>query len=453
MKTKFFLLAIGIIIAIGVKAQKGIDTGTPYGSGADSVRCVENISLFSPYARSNNFKDAYPYWKAVYDECPGSNLNIYILGASIINWQISEEKDPAKRDALIDDMMQLYDNRIKYFGNDPRTKKDNVIARKVISYNELKGENSDYQLMYKWLKEAVDEFGENTDPQAVSRFIFTSIKLLQSDLDKYKEQYINDFVKCSGIYDAQLKAAQAANNEKVIEILTSFKTEMEQNFAVSGAADCESLEKIYAAKVEENKTDIEFLKKTLSILSKVRCNETDVYLAASEYAYKIAPTAESAMGLGSKAVKNNEMATAEKYFNEAIEMSDDSNTKAILYYTLAKIANSKGQYAQVKQLCIKCLAENPNEGDAYILWANAYAAGGRSLFDDPVLAKCVFYAVVDKLEKARQVDPSVAADAARQINKYSQYFPSKEEIFMHPSIKAGENFQIPGWINETVRVR
>ena len=453
MKTKIFLLAFGIIIAVGVKAQKGIDAGTPYGSGADSVRCVENISLFTPYANSKNYKDAYPYWKAVYDECPGSNINIYLLGVNIILWQINQETDPAKRDALIDDMMRLYDNRIKYFGNDRRSRKDNVINRKAQTYIELKGENSDYRLIYKWLNEVVEEFGDNTDPAALHRFMFTSIKVLGSDPDKFKEQYINDFVKCSGFFDAQLKVAKETNNEKVIENLTSLKTDIEQNFAISGAADCESLEKIYGSKVEENKTDIEFLKKTLSILSRVRCNESDVYLTASEYAYKIAPTAESAMGLGLKAAKNNDIASAEKYFHEAIEMTDDSGIKANLFLSLARIAMSKSQFATVKQHCLKCLAENPNEGEALMLIADAYAAGGRNIFDDPVLARCVFYAAVDKLERARQVDPSVAAEAAKRINKYSQYFPSKEDIHMHPSLKAGETFQIPGWINETVRVR
>mgnify|MGYP006949641461 FL=1 len=33
------------MMSFGAYAQKGVDTGTPFGSGEDSVRCITNISL------------------------------------------------------------------------------------------------------------------------------------------------------------------------------------------------------------------------------------------------------------------------------------------------------------------------------------------------------------------------------------------------------------------------
>ena len=50
------------MMSFGAYAQKGVDTGTPFGSGEDSVRCITNISLFVPYAKAGNFKDAYEFW-------------------------------------------------------------------------------------------------------------------------------------------------------------------------------------------------------------------------------------------------------------------------------------------------------------------------------------------------------------------------------------------------------
>ena len=32
------------MMSFGAYAQKGVDTGTPFGSGEDSVRCITNIS-------------------------------------------------------------------------------------------------------------------------------------------------------------------------------------------------------------------------------------------------------------------------------------------------------------------------------------------------------------------------------------------------------------------------
>ena len=454
MKSKLFLFAVSFLIAASANAQRGIDNGTQYGSDEDSVQCITNISLFVPYAKSGNFKDAYPFWKKVYDECPASTKNIYIYGVDIINWQISQEADETKKEALAENLMKLYDNRVKYFGDDNRYGKDWIIARKAQAYNKLKGENTDYNVIHNWLGDIVNEYKENTDPLAISLYMFSSFKLLQGDMNKYKAQYVEDFLKCSALLNNQITAAKNANNEKDAESATAQKTEIEQNFAGSGAADCEILQSIYASKVEENKADLNFLKETMTLLRRVGCSESEVYIAASEYAYKIEPTAESAMGLGTKAFKNKDFTTAENYYNEAIIMTDDSEVKANLYYLLGVMVSQQGQYIKAKQYSLKCLAEKPNYGRAYMTIAAAYAGGAKGIFpDDPVLFKCIYFSVIDKLERARQLDPSIADEAGRQIARYREYLPSKEEVFMHPDVNAGENFTIGGWINETVKIR
>ena len=64
MKIKVLLLALGCTMGtLGAYAQKGVDNGTQFGSGEDSVRCITNISLFVPYAKAGNFKDAFDFWK------------------------------------------------------------------------------------------------------------------------------------------------------------------------------------------------------------------------------------------------------------------------------------------------------------------------------------------------------------------------------------------------------
>ena len=455
MKTKIFLIAISIIIALGgVKAQKGIDTGTRYGLGDDSIRCNINISLFIPAANSGNFEDAYEPWRIVYSECPASHSAIYTLGEKIIKWQMEKETDPDKIEALIGDLMKLYDDRIKYLGNDPRTKKDYVIFFKARDYYQLKGEKSDHQLVYKWLGDVIEEFQDNTYPNALMYYMLSSHNLLLSNLESYKTQYVNDFVKCSSILDAQLAAAEAANNEKDKDDVLRCLKEIEAKFAISGAADCDNLQNIYASKVEDNKNDLEFLRKTLNLLQKQGCAESDVYITASEYSYKIEPTADAAMGLGSKAMKNNDYSTAEKYFTEALALTDVPLKKASCNLVLATIASIKNQFPAAKQFLQKCIADNPNSCKAYMIWASIYATGAKNLYpEDPEMNKLIYYAVIDKLQKARQVDPSCAEEATKQINTYRQHLPKQTDLFMHPILSKVETFQIPGWVNETVKIK
>ena len=443
MKIKVLLLALGCTMGtLGAYAQKGVDNGTQFGSGEDSVRCITNISLFVPYAKAGNFKDAFDFWKIVYDECPAATKDIYLYGVKIMGWKIAQEKDPAKKKALIDDLMSVYDKRVKYFGNDRKYGKDWIVARKVQDYLAQTGDNADYNQAYTWLKEIVDEKGADTEALGLSLFSFSSMKKMLND-PNFKEQYIQDYLKVSGGLDAQLKAAQAANNQKEVNALTAYKSGVDNAFANSGAADCETLQNLYAAKIEENKENLPYLKETISLLRRTGCQEIEAYFLASDYAYRQEPSAEAAVGLGKKAVKIKDYDTAIKYFDEAANLETDATSKADDYYMIALLLFEQNAYSKARQYCQKALEANPNYGNAYLLIGKMYAATSKSVFpNDGVLARAAYNAAIDKFEKAKQVDPSVAEEANTLISSYRAHLPSTEEIFMHPDLEKGKPFTV-----------
>lgn len=454
MKIKVLLLALGCtMVAGGAYAQKGVDNGTRFGSGEDSIRCVTNISLFVPYAKAGNYKDAYEFWKIVYEECPAATKDIYLYGVRIMGWQISQEKDQTNRNALIEDLMAVYDKRVKYFGNDRRYGKDWIVSRKVQDYFAQTGDNADYNRAYNWLKEIVDEKGNDTEALGLSLFAFSSMKRMVAD-PNFKEQYIQDYLTASNGLDAQLKAAQAANNQKEADAVQAYKSGVDNAFANSGAADCETLQNMYASKIEENKDNLEYLKETVSLLRRMRCQEIDAYFTASGYAYALEPSADAAIGLAKQAVKAKDYNTAITYFEEAANMETDATAKADDYYMIALLVFDQNSYSKARQYCQKALGENANYGNAYLLIGKMYAATAKSVYpDDSVLAKAVYYAAIDKFEKARQVDESVAEEAASLISSYRAHLPSTEEIFMHPDLEKGKTFRVGGWIGESTTVR
>lgn len=455
MKVKVLLLALGCSMGtFGAYAQKGVDNGTQFGSGEDSVRCITNISLFVPYAKAGNFKDAYEFWKIAYNECPAATKDIYLHGVKILGWEIGNEKDPAKRDALINDLMGVYDKRVKYFGDDKKYGKDWIVARKAQDYLQYKGENADPKVIYGWLKEVVDETGDNTEALAVSLYMFSSIKMMLNDPDNLKAQYIQDYLKSSAILDNQLKAASAAGNAKEVDAITSYKTGIDNAFAGSGAADCETLQNLYAAKIEENKANLPYLKETIALLRRVRCQEIDAYFAASGYAYALEPSADAAIGIAKQAVKQKDYDKAIKYFEEAANMETDPTSKAEDYYMIALLTSEQNNMSKARQYCLKAIEFNPSYGAPYMLIGNLYAKSAKSIYpDDGVLARAVYYAAMDKYEKAKQVDPSCAEEANNMINVYRAHLPATEDIFMHPDLEKGKSFTIGGWIGERVMIR
>lgn len=454
MKIKVLLLALGCTMGtLGAYAQKGVDNGTQFGSGEDSVRCITNISLFVPYAKAGNFKDAYDFWKIVYDECPAATKDIYLYGVRIMGWKIAQEKDPAKKKALIDDLMAVYDKRVKYFGNDRRYGKDWIVARKVQDYFAQTGDNADYNQAYSWLKEIVDEKGENTEALGLSLYAFASMKKMVND-PNFKEQYIQDYLRASGGLEAQLKAAQAANNQKEADAVTAYKSGVDNAFANSGAADCETLQGLYAAKIEENKDNLEYLKQVVSLLRRMRCQEIDAYFAASGYAYKLEPSADAALGLGKQAVKAKDYDTAIKYFEEAANLETENSAKADDYYMIALLLFEQNSYSKARQYCQKSAEMNSASGTPYLLIGKMYAATAKSVYpNDGVLARAAYNAAIDKFEKAKQVDPNVAEEANTLISSYRAHLPSTEEIFMHPDLEKGKPFTVGGWIGERTTIR
>lgn len=455
MKIKVLLTALALSFGLtGAYAQKGVDTGTQFGSGEDSIRCITNISLFTPYAKAGNYKDAKEFWEIVYEECPMATKDIYLYGTRIVGWEIANESDPAKKEALIQKLMGVYDKRIKYFGNDARYGTDWILSRKAQDYLQIKGEDADPKLMYDWLKVALDQYQEKTEPLAVSLYMFASLRLFHQNQDAHKEQYINDYLRSTAILDTQIAAAKAANNAKDLETLMTYKPVVDNGFASSGAADCETLQNLYAARVEENKTDMEFLKETLSLLRRMGCNDIEVYYAASRYVHENNPTPESAVGLGKQAVRDKDYEKAIAYFEEAATLDTDVNAKADDYYMIALLMFDQNNYSRSRQYALKALEQNPNYGKAYILIGSMYASTAKSVYpNDAVLTKVVYNAAIDKFERARSVDPSTAEEANKLINVYRAHLPSTEDIFMHPDIEKGKSFTVGGWINERTTVR
>lgn len=455
MKIKVLLIAAACSMgAVGAYAQKGVDNGTQFGSGEDSIRCITNISLFVPYAKAGNFKDAYEFWKIVYDECPAATKDIYLHGVKIMAWKIANEKDPAKKAALVDDLMAVYDKRVKYFGNDPRYGKDWIVSRKAQDYIQQVGDqNVDADKLYGWLGEVVNEFGEKAEPLAVSLYMFASYQKMAKD-PNFKEQYVQDYLKSSGILDTQMKAAVAANNEKEIKALDTFKSGVELAFANSGAADCETLQNVYGPKIEENKDNLEALKEISALLRRVRCQDIDAFAAAGTYAYQLEPSADAAVGIAKKAVRDKDYEKAIKYFEEAANMETEASAKAEDYYTISLLLLDQKNYSKAREYALKAISNNPNYGAPYLLIGQMYGSTVKSIFpNDDVLARAAYNVAIDKFEKAKQVDPSCAEEANKLIATYRSSLPSSEDIFMHPDLEKGKPFTVGGWIGERTTIR
>ena len=59
---------------------------------------------------------------------------------------------------------------------------------------------------------------------------------------------------------------------------------------------------------------------------------------------------------------------------------------------------------------------------------------------------------IDKLQRAKAVDPSVTEEANKLINSYKAYTPEAKDLFKL-GYKTGENITVGGWIGDASIIR
>ena len=422
--------------------------------------CVINVSLFHESVKNKMYADAYGPWWEVYTTCPNANKSIYTDGAKIVEALYQATADPAEKERLAKLAVELCDKRIRFFGNDPKYPTTYILGEKGMAYVDFYGDAKLAEAR-ECLQQSIAGMGAKSKVMVLVKLVDVSYALYKQDPNNKAEQFIADYELASNALAEQ--AGDASN--KNAEIAGKQKDYVDNIFAISGAADCSKLDEIYAAAVQANLTNLDMLQKIAKLYKRVRCTESDVYFAACESAHKLQPTQESAAGCASMAAKKGDYEQAVAYYDEAIKLAmiEDAledvadyqyNAAFYCYNNLKKYQDAR-KYALASIATLNSIGMNKGQGRCYIIIGMCYAATQLYPQDAKgrILNKTVYWVAVDKFVKAKQVDPSVEAQANEFINSYSKYYPSKEERFDLPNEFSGSTYYVGGWIGESTNIR
>ena len=88
-KNLFGVIAIVLIAGSSFAQKKG-----KYGeTEEDSIKCVENLSLYIELYKQKNYKDALTGWRWVYSNCPRASKKLYAEGTRMYKTFARKEKD------------------------------------------------------------------------------------------------------------------------------------------------------------------------------------------------------------------------------------------------------------------------------------------------------------------------------------------------------------------------
>lgn len=409
--------------------------------GVDSVKTLMEASMYQEMFKNKDYKDAYPHWKYVIENAPKFQLTPYSDGNTILKKLYLQTKDIQ----YIDQLMQLWDQRTKYWSHYKHYNKPYLLGRKGYDlYNYRKNNINDVEKAYGYMMQSIDQAGVKSEATVIDKAMSATTDLYKAG-KLSKDEVVNNFIKFNNlvnkIYDVEKKQK---NLDKISKALNN----VQQYFILSEAADCNTLQNIFAEKYQTSKEDKEELLSIVRILNRFECTDSQLYADIAESLYKLSPTSEAALSLGIRYLKAGDMSQAKQYIQEASNMETDQLRKGTIHYMLANIALAENRYSAVRSEANKALQIRPDWGKPTLLIAKAYLASANG---DLLSRSKAIWAAVDKAGQAKK-DPETVAEAQAFINNCSRYFPPCDELFFH-SIKKGQSVSVGGWIGGSTTVR
>ena len=453
MMKKLLIIALCVAVPMVGFAQKKAKKGkkqveeviAPVVEALSDEECLELLSLSHESVKAEQYDDAYENWSKLYQSRPDFNKTIFTDGNKILEYKWNTAQTPEEKGQWREMLMTLHDERIKFF-DDPKYPDAYVLGLKGMDYLTYYPEDELALPAYGWLKESVNGLGDNSQITVLRKLVEVSYNIYKSNPDQYGDQFLADYQNVAALLDAV-----AAKGGKNAPHAVSQKAYVDRLYAASGAADCGQMDQMYASVVAESASDIEKLGSIMKLYRRLGCTESDVYFAAAEHAHKLQPTSESAAGCAQMCIKKEDYAGAIEYYKQALSMVDNDEDKADYLYRMANVYVSLHNYQQGVVHAQQALDLNPEDGRCYLLMGICYASA--KIYDDPILQRSVFWVACDMFRKAKSVDSSCATDANKLIATYSQYFPSKEDVFFHRDLNEGAPFHVGGWVGKTTTCR
>lgn len=421
------LVLLGLFIAINTIsiAQQG------WKWPEDVETAKEKNALYVDAVKSKQFATAQAPHQWLLDNCPDLNESLYINGAKIYEGLVDAESDPAKKLALQEKALQMYDDRIKYFGDEA-----NVLNRKAFTaYKYYKGTRSKYQ-------ELMDLF-DKTFNMNKAKTLDNNLMAYMDVVRRYKlsggeitdEEVIDRYGMISDVIDG--KIAKGKN----VPRLEKIQANVDKLLTATVTVDCAFVEDKLAPKMRESQ-DPKMAKKVFQLMLTAKCSDSPTFVEAAELVYKSEPAFGLAKVIAMKHASSGDLSKAGEYYDQALELTDDNLKKSEIYLSMANMYSSSGNKVAARTSARKALANDPSATKAYTIIGGLYmhsydeCRAGVSKVDD----RLVFIAAYNQFKRAGDSKMMEAAKAQ---------FPSIEEIF-ELGLTEGQSMTVGCWINETV---
>lgn len=409
--------------------------------GPDSANCVNSLNFYRDYLKQGSYKDAAPLWKKAMETCPAKvSQNMYIEGARILRYLIQNETDPARKQRLVDSLMMVADRRAELY---PKYRLKALEGKVLDMINYLA---EDDKSVYDENAKVIEMSGNNVNPDLIVMQMNRAQALYKSG-KMTDEEVLNTYSSLSPKLDAIVKANPTEDN-KVRQAT------FENAFVVSGVANCDNLVKVFTPRFETNSSDVTLVKSIAGLLSSNDCVDTELFLNSVVKLHELEPSFSSARLLYKLHSSKDQNEEAVKYLQQAIDSdeSGDADDADMLLEMATFQFKKMNQYGKAVQTAKAAIEKNEAvTGKANLLigtiWYQVKCGGNE------IEQRAKFWVATDYLQRAKNADPALAADADELLRNCRVYFPTTEDAFMY-DLTDGQSFTIScGGMSATTTVR
>ena len=470
--------ALTLSVAMMSQASAQCESWEAYPDGVTSAK--EQHVIYRDMLKSKKYEEAFPTWKKLFETVkiplPAKTTH-FKDGIKMYKEFAKAEKDKAKKQEHIDNMMKLYEEMAACLGE-----KSSDRAWQGYYLYSLRGSSTKAVETF----EKAIELGKNETHNMVlvPMAQLTVYLFKQKKVEKFNADYMRALYETlKGIVDHNVE-----NKTKDAEKYKTKWAKVETEFKKIGDAiwGCDFHVGEWKPKFEGDKLNMEQNAKILKVLKKKCGVENELYVAVNEiyapwkerYDDSIAEVrfnelcnlkkgefrerksmkakkegrTEDADALKKEAFEWYEKALADEN-SEGCEMTQEQ--RADMAFRIADRYYRAGSYSKARTLCNKAAELKPGWGKPYMLIGTMYASSGKRCSGGAGTgwdAQVVAWAAMDMWAKAKKVDPSLASDANSKIGKYKKYLPTKGDIFQR-GLKEGGSYKVGCWIGVTTTIR
>ena len=427
MKRLLFYFYISLVNAYVSNAQ--------FNWPEDRATAEEKNALYTDYLEQNKLREAVPHLQWLIANAPDLNKSIYQNGAKIYQELAKSETDETQKQIYVDSALQMYDQRMKYFGDEV-----NVLNRKATQAYIFQIRNKKKFTDLMDLFEDVYKISGNNVHDGNLIAYMNIVKVNAKALKNLTEDQIFDkYDQIIGVID--FKVAQNKNVEKLEKQRTTITNILLELVEVN----CEFIENKLLPKYKESPNNLKLTKRIFALSLSSKCTDATYFVNVAKNIFAQEPDYGIAWAIGNKCLVAEDYQCAVKYLNEAMKLTDDNTKIADLYYKLAGIAVKEGQKSKAREYALKTVNSDPSRKDAYnliaILYSNSYNDCRKG--EDKVKDRLVFLAAYAMYRKAGN---------AKGMESAKIQFPSKEELFER-DYERGSTMNTGCWINQPVALQ